>query len=327
MRNQRWVVERETDWQRLEYLLEESGQSVYQLGSDEIREIGLLYRGLMNDLSRARTASEFQHLVPYLNNLALRCHGRVYQSPPAEWRNVLHFFLVSFPRCFRRNFFLIFLSFAMFVLGAILAMATVQLDPATGQHFLPPATIEVVKSGKLWIDHMEAAPSESTFLMTHNIQVAMKAYAGGMLFGVGALFFMFSNGMFAFGGPLQVCFQYGMGDELLTFVMAHGVIELSTIFIAGGGGMMVGFAMLFPGDLPRWEAVRNKAWESLVLIMGCFPLLVIAGCIEGMVSLNHEIGMEIRILVAVTSAVFLIVYLGFSGLPHAEEEGSGKLPA
>jgi len=322
MRYQKWMLEREAEWHRLEELLGESEQSVYQLGADEAREMGLLYRSLMNDLSRARTSPEYQHLVPYLNNMALRCHSRVYESPPARWQNVLHFFGVSFPQCFRKNFIFIFLAFAMFALGAILAAVTVKLDPSTANHFLSPGAIEFVKRGELWVDHMEAAPSESSFLMTHNIQVAMRAYAGGMLFGVGALFYMFSNGMFAFGGPLQVCFQYGMGDELLNFVMAHGVIELSTIFIAGGGGMLVGFAMLFPGDLPRWEAVRQKAWESLVLIMGCFPLLVIAGIIEGMVSLNKDVGTPIRTLVAVTSAVFLLVYLGFSGLERNKEKSA-----
>ena len=113
--------------------------------------------------------------------------------------------------------------------------------------------------------------------MTNNIRVAINAYAGGVLLGVGTLLLMFHNGMFALGGPLQVCYLYGeTGDRLLQFILPHGPIELTTIFIAGGAGMMVGHALLFPGDLPRWSAVRAKAWESLVLIMGCFPLLVLA---------------------------------------------------
>jgi len=318
MRYQQWMIEREADWSRLEELLRLSEGTIYQLSADEMRETGLLYRGLMNDLSRARTSPDHQHLVPYLNNLALRCHGRVYESPPTRLQNVLVFFLKDFPRCFRRNFPLIFLAFATFVLGTVIAMATVKLDPTTASQFLPPNVIEQLKAGKLWTDDMKAVPSQSSFIMTNNIKVAIQAYAGGIFFGVGTLLILFSNGMFAFGGPLQVCFRYGLGRHLLLFCMAHSVIELTTVFIAGGAGMMVGFALLFPGDLPRWEAVRIKAKESLVLVMGCFPLLVIAGCIEGMVSLNQSVGAPIRVLIALCSGAFLAVYLGFSGLEKKE---------
>jgi uncharacterized membrane protein SpoIIM required for sporulation len=104
-----------------------------------------------------------------------------------------------------------------------------------------------------------------------------------------------------------------MGQRLINFMIAHGVIELTTIFIAGGAGMLIGFAILFPGDLPRWRAVRAKSKEALVLIMGCFPLLVLAGLIEGMVSLNQHVGTTTRIVVSMVSAVILVGYLGFSG--------------
>jgi len=42
-------------------------------------------------------------------------------------------------------------------------------------------------------------------------------------------------------------------------------------------------------------------------------LLVIAGIIEGMVSLNQAVDTPARIAVAVISALLLIAYLGFSG--------------
>jgi len=175
---------------------------------------------------------------------------------------------------------------------------------------------------------MQAAPSESSFLMTNNIRVAINAFAFGALFGVGTLLLLFHNGLFAFGGPLQVCIRHGMGFRLINFMIAHGVIELTTIFIAGGAGMLIGFAILFPGDLPRWQAVREKSKEALVLIMGCFPLLVIAGLIEGLISLNRHVETPIRITVAVLSAICLIVHLGFSGRASSVEQKtkSQKLP-
>jgi uncharacterized membrane protein SpoIIM required for sporulation len=214
---------------------------------------------------------------------------------------------------------LIILATFMFLLGSAIAMIIVRTNPETETFFLPPPVIAQLDQGVLWTDRTQANPSESSFLMTNNIRVAFNAFAFGIVFGVGSLLLLLHNGLFAFGGPLQVCIQHGMGGRLLNFITAHGVIELSTIFIAGAAGMLIGFTLLFPGDLPRWQAVRLKAKESLVLILGCVPLLVIAGLIEGMISLNRNVGSTERTAVAVASAVFLVVYLGFSGR-HADSK-------
>lgn len=313
MSQKRWLKEQEPHWQRLEVLLKKSEQATAFLPPDEIREMGLLYRGIINDLARAQSQQESQHLEPYLNNLVQRCHGRVYERPPATWKDLANFFLRDFPRCFRKNFNLIALAFALFIIGAIVAMLTVHFNPKTETYFLPQPVIQQLDKGILWTDTMQANPSESSFLMTNNIRVAFNAFTFGILFGIGTLLLMFHNGLFAFGGPLQVCFQHGMGWKLLNFMLAHGVIELTTIFIAGGAGMMIGFALLFPGELARWDAVRQKSREAILLIAGCVPLLVIAGIIEGMISLNQDVPAVARLAVALISAVGLIAYLGFSG--------------
>lgn len=312
MSYKRWLQEQEPQWQRLETLLNRSPNTA-ALPPDEIRELGWLYRSVINDLSRAQSSSEARHLEPYLNNLVQRCHGRVYERPPASWKDVRDFFLRDFPRCFRKNAGLIGLAFLLFALGSVIAMLTVKGNPGTETYFLPRPIIDQLDQGKLWTDMMQANPSESSFLMTNNIRVAINAFAFGVLFGVGTLLLLFHNGLFAFGGPLQTCFNHGMGWRLINFMMAHGPIELSTIFIAGGAGMMIGFALLFPGELPRWQAVREKSKEAIVLIAGCVPLLVIAGIIEGMVSLNQAVPPSARIAVAAASSIWLAVYLGFSG--------------
>lgn len=320
----RWALEREKEWGRLEDLLEHSATSVYQLPPEEIRELGLMYRSAINDLSRARSTPEYQHLVPYLNNLVQRIHARVYEAPPTRFEDILNFIFVSFPQCFRRNFAPILLAFVTFVLGSLLAMITIQVDNASAPYFLAPELIDQVADGKLWMDTVEAAPSKSSMLMTNNIKVAFNAYVGGIFFGIGTLAILFFNGMFAFGGPLQICMQYGMGDKLLLFMLPHGIIELTTIFISGGAGMIIGFSLLFPGDQPRWQHVQKKARESLILIAGCVGLLVIAGIIEGMVSLNQAVPSTVRILVAATSGILLFSYLAFSGTGKAETDSESR---
>ncbi len=318
MNAKRWMIEQEPKWRRLEALLGKAQVGVMPLAPGEIREMALLYRDTINALSRAQSSPDLQHLEPYLNSLAQRGHARIYEAPPTGKQSVRKFFLNDFPCCFRKNIAFIALALIMFALGTVVALLTVHLDPQTERFFLPPNVIEQLDRGVLWTDNIHAKPSESSFLMTNNIRVAINAFAFGIFFGVGTLVLLFQNGLFAFGGPLGVCLQHGMGFRLLNFITAHGVIELTTIFIAGGAGMAIGFALLFPGELPRWEAVRQKGREAVILIGGCVPLLVIAGLIEGLISLNGEIGPVPRLAVALLSLVFLVVYLGSAGRRTAE---------
>ncbi len=309
----RWQTEQEPKWTRLEALLNKSQVSMKLLSPHEVRDLALLYRNAVNDLSRVQSAPDLQHLEPYLNSLVQRGHGRIYERPPIRLRDVLHFFVVDFPRCCRKNMIFVGLAALMFLVGTVIAMLTVHFNPETERFFLPAPIISQLDHGVLWTDASQARPSESSFLMTNNIRVAINAFALGIVFGVGSLLLMLHNGLFAFGGPLMVCINHKMGWRLINFVVAHGVIELTTIFIAGGAGMLIGFTLLFPGNLPRWQAVRMRSRESLVLIMGCVPLLVIAGLIEGLISLNRAVELPVRLSVAGLSAVFLIAYLGFSG--------------
>ena len=55
----------------------------------------------------------------------------------------------------------------------------------------------------------------------------------------------------------------GFGNDLLSFVVGHGVIELSCIFIAGGAGLLIGTALLMPGDLSRGDAFKSRGMEAV----------------------------------------------------------------
>ena len=47
---------------------------------------------------------------------------------------------------------------------------------------------------------------------------------------------------------------------------------------------MIGKAMLMPGDRRRIDALVTNGLEAVRLIMGCVPMLLIAGMIEGFIS-------------------------------------------
>jgi uncharacterized membrane protein SpoIIM required for sporulation len=155
--------------------------------------------------------------------------------------------------------------------------------------------------------------------MTNNIQVMFRAFAYGALFGLGTLYEMAFFGVHV-GSILSLTYVAGYGNDLLTFMSAHGVIELSCIFIAGGAGMLFGSAVLMPGDLSRADALRLRGRDAIRLVIGCVPLLVVAGVIEGFIS-PAPISPAIKFAVAGATFVALYTYLIFAGREAETEEG------
>jgi uncharacterized membrane protein SpoIIM required for sporulation len=88
---------------------------------------------------------------------------------------------------------------------------------------------------------------------------------------------------------------------------------LTTIFIAGGSGLMLGWAIIHPGLLRRRDALALAARKALRLIMGCVPLLVIAGVIEGFISPNENLAWPIKWSVGLLTGVLLYGYLLLAG--------------
>jgi uncharacterized membrane protein SpoIIM required for sporulation len=115
------------------------------------------------------------------------------------------------------------------------------------------------------------------------------------------------------GSVFAVCYQLkpDFGNALATFVVGHGVLELSCIFICGGAGMLIGYSILVPGDLSRVEAVKKNGLEAVRLVIGCAFILVVAGTIEGFVSPSSlppvfKIGTGVLTGIALFSYLFLV---------------------
>jgi uncharacterized membrane protein SpoIIM required for sporulation len=312
----RFIDERKGAWQRLEDLLKLLDRSsLKRLHREEVRELGRIYRRTSSDLAIARAESRDPRLVNYLNSLVIRAHGRIYRADPAEGRHhVRDFFARDFPATFRRTWRYTALAFAVFMLfGALSFLGTWRDAEFSELAGVPPDTREKILEHKprWWKDINQANQIAATGIATHNIRVTFNAFAYGALFGVGTLFYMAFNGA-SIGAVLALTFRAGYAVELLTFMAGHGVIELTCVFIAGGAGMLFGTALLFPGDRPRFDNLRLRGRESAQLIVGCVPLLAVAGTIEGFIS-PAAIPPSMKFTVAVVTGLALYSYLLLAG--------------
>lgn len=311
----RFIDTRKNTWQRLEDLLALlDSTKLRRLNREEVRELGRIYRRTASDLAIARAESRDPRLINYLNSLVIRAHGRIYRADPQGEKRLRGFFSQEFPQTFRRRWRYTATSFGVFLIFGIIGFLGSHYDPEFSEIVgVPPAFRELYIETKThwWESLNEANQIGATSILTHNIQVTIYTFAFGALFGLGTLFFLAYNGA-NIAAVLALTYRSGFGNDLLTFMVAHGVIELSCIFMAGGAGLLIGTAMVFPGDLSRADALKTRGKDAVRLMMGVAVLLIIAGIIEGFIS-PAPITPAFKVGTAVLTGVALYTYLLFAG--------------
>jgi uncharacterized membrane protein SpoIIM required for sporulation len=125
------------------------------------------------------------------------------------------------------------------------------------------------------------------------------------------LFYLAYNGA-NIASMVALTYRAGFGSDLVTFMVGHGVIELSCIFISGGAGLLIGSAMIMPGNMTRADALKTRGMEAVRLMMGVAVLLCVAGIIEGFIS-PAPINPRIKYTIAALTGVTLYSYLLFVG--------------
>ncbi|MBP7376404.1 MAG: stage II sporulation protein M [Pyrinomonadaceae bacterium] len=311
----RFLEEKKDNWQRLEDLLTMlSGSSLRSLSRVEVREFGELYRRAAADLAIARAETRDAKLINYLNSLVIRAHGKIYRAESDGFGLIWKFFAQDFPAAFRSARVFILVAFLVFTVSAFISGWLSFNDPEFAVLIGVEETADAARSNKMWwLSLNEANQVGASQILTNNIRVAFLAFAWGALLGLGSFYILMMNGV-SIGGVVGACYRGNtdFANELMTFMVGHGVIELSTIFMAGGAGMMIGYAFIDPGDLTRAQALKKKGMEAAKIVFGCACLLVVAGVIEGFLS-PSALPAPYKIATGVFTGIVMYSYLMMAG--------------
>jgi uncharacterized membrane protein SpoIIM required for sporulation len=321
----RFINERKNAWQRLEELMKLLDRmTLRRLHREEVRELGRIYRRTASDLAIARAESRDPRLINYLNSLVIRAHGRIYKADAQGGRRIRNFFARDFPLSFRRTWHYTATAFGVCLLFSLIAFFGTRHDPDFSEFAgVDSGFRETVINQRThwWEDLNKANQIGSSQIFTNNIRVTFYAFALGALLGLGTLYVLAFNGAMV-GAILALTYRAGFGNDLATFMVGHGVIELSCIFISGGAGLLIGTSILMPGDLTRGDALKSRGLEAVRLIVGCVPLLVVAGVIEGFIS-PAPISPIIKISIGVLTGIAMYSYLLLAGRDGEGAKGNG----
>src|SRR5207245_2265978 len=137
--------------------------------------------------------------------------------------------------------------------------------------------VDRVRHHQLWTDiPPEVRVEVGGLIMLNNIYVSMIAFAFGVVFGLPVIYVLITNGI-SLGGLFGLTQAYGVSGGLFDFVIGHGILELSIVIAQGAGGLMMGWALISPGNRKRTDALVIATRRAFTLLLGLAPLLATAG--------------------------------------------------
>ena len=279
----------------------------------EVEELAFAYRQVLHDHALAANRFPGTGAARQLAALALAGTRRLTrQSAPG--RGLRHFVFHAFPAAFQRQLGLLGLSATVFGGSCLLGLVLAAVQPGLGDLLLGPKAIAGLAEGRLWTESLTTTVPPavaSSGIATNNLSVALAAWGGGVLAGVVPLYILVLNGL-RLGGVIGITLRYSMAGELLSFVAAHGPLELTLIMVAAAAGLALGRALVAAGDLPRAEAMRRAGLDSLQVLLGCLPWFVVLAVVEARVSPDPSVPVAFK---AALGSGLVLLFFGLALAP------------
>jgi uncharacterized membrane protein SpoIIM required for sporulation/uncharacterized RDD family membrane protein YckC len=319
----RFVARRQAVWEqfRADAILAEQ-RGLRRLPGEALTAFAARYREVTADLARARTYGVDPRAIEFLERTVSAGHNALYGLRGVTRVPLLKLALRDLPRAVWNARMYVLVAFLLTAAPALGGYALLREHPERAVELLPDGMIARAEAGAsdaaAGRGYAEAPslflPVMATSIIANNVQVAFTAFAMGITGGIGTVYVLFFNGLFL-GAVMGLFANYGLLGWLLTFVAGHGVLELTAIFIAGGAGLMIGRALIAPGDAPRRDALVVASRQAVLLVGFATLLLLLAGTIEGLLSAS-DAPSAVKFGVSAASAV-LLVLLALAGRRQA----------
>ena len=278
---------------------------------------------LLDDLSYAKTFYPKSKVTRWINGIAAGIYQSIYQNKKQKYSRVFLFWRYELPLLFRRyhkTFLFTFILFAVFVAIGVVSSST---DPNYAadffNHKVQPGyydeTIARIQKGILLVCIKMTTRFQCLFISHTIISVLLLKVLYRVLFGIGTIFLMWSNGL------MLGCFQYlffsqGLGWQSVMVIWIHGTLEISSVVIASCAGLILGFGWLFPGTYTRRQSFLRSAKDAMKICVSLVPFFIVAAFFESYITHlmsntfqkdSHDIGLPVPVSVIILAGSFFFV--------------------
>ena len=278
-----------------------------------------LYLCICRDLAVATERRYSPSLIDRLNRLALDGHRILYARDTNLAANAVRFFTRDFPRAVRRDSWTVAAATLLFLGPGLVLWILIGLAPELIYSVMDAASVRDFEAmydpAAEHIGSNRAAEADVQmfgYYIMNNIGIAFRAYAGGIMLGVGSALILVFNGI-QLGAVAAHIGRLGFESTFYSFVIGHGAFELTAIVLSGAAGLKLGISVIAPGARSRVASLRHAATESMTVVWGVFVMLVIAAVIEAFWSSKGALAVEVKFAVGAICWALVLAYFAFVG--------------
>jgi uncharacterized membrane protein SpoIIM required for sporulation len=273
-----YVVTHQREWERLEYLVRQG-----RLTGDQADELIDLYQRTATHLSVVRSAAPDPALVGRLSRLVARARAAVTGSSDPAWRDAVRFLAEGLPATIYRARWWWGMTMAVSLAVSLVLGIWVALHPGVQTSLIPAAQLrDLVNSDfKSYYSNFPHG-SFAAQVWTNNAWIAAQCIALGIL-GVPVIYVLWSNvvNLGVIGG---IMIGHGKAAEFFGLILPHGMLELTSVFVAAGTGLRLFWAWVAPGARSRAQALAQEGRAAAATVIGLVGTLAVSGFIEAFVT-------------------------------------------
>lgn len=266
------------DWHRLDQLARQRA-----LSPNDIDELVELYERASTQLSIVQAQDPDG---PYANRLSLiiaRARARLTSVTGSRLSGAKAFFGVKLPYALYRIRWLTIILGLAFVAVACAYGFWYANNPEMYDAMMPEAAQSAYVQDE-FVDYYSENPAASftTLVWVNNAWIALQEVAFGITgYFVPYVLFVNAQGLGISAGLMH---KHDELDTFFAFILPHGLMELTAIFIAGAAGLRVFWAWVAPGRKTRLQSLAYWGRQLILVGVGLVGVLLISGVVEGLVT-------------------------------------------
>ena len=271
-----------------------------------------LFIQITDDLAYAKTYFPDSPTEKYLNSLASKIHQAIYKTKKESSNRFASFWKIELPQeLFRIRKYILY-SFIILVVSFLIGWISAENDNEYSRIIMGDAYVNqtldnIEKGDPMGIYKGQDSLSMFFFIAYNNIKVMFSVFLLGIVVSFGSIVYIFQHGVML-AGFHHMFYEYNVLTESLITVWIHGTIEIFTLLVSGGIGIMLGNSLLFPGTYARRKSFGIAARRGVKVVVGLVPFIIIAAFLESFVTRHTEWNNYIRVGIIIISGILVVWY-------------------
>ncbi len=292
---------RRGEWERLDEL------SRGRLDGDGVDELIVRYRAASADLAELKTSVGDSPQGAYVSSILARARMRLTGTSDNILAQIGRFFTDQLPAAFYRLRWTTLVVAVVFIAITAGIAAWISSDPALVATLGPAGLLEQYAEEDFTTYYTEnPAAVFAGMVWTNNAWIAAQCVLFGVT-GIWPLYVIAQNAV-SLGVSGAVMAAHDRLDVMVLYILPHGLLEMTSIFVAAAAGLHIFWAWVAPGHRSRATALAQEGRSLATVAIGLVFALFLSGLVEGFVT-GWSLPWPIKIGIGAAALGVFLVYM------------------